>query len=275
MNHNELDQFIKELDFVESFLTKIAVTEDEMSSTDFTRIKYWPKYENIILILQDFDRRLLSFMEFTKVVDKTLHDLIQKTINTTNIQIALGQLYVALKIAPEKKRRFQSFLNPPKRNTLFPPSQSITTQQVLINLHRLIPLAKRVSDVYLINRHQDDEIFKPSNIDKQLVIKYIECTIANIENVTISSNQKEKLLTHLNQTKNDLAEDNIPWKKVIGALVVAAAILSGIADASQALENINKAIQHILGTSIEKISPPALSPPPQIPDQQPKPINLA
>lgn len=110
-----------------------------------------------------------------------------------------------------------------------------------------------------------------------MVINYIEQAIDAIQAVTISPAHKENLLAHLTQTKNELAGEDIPWKKIIGALIVAATLLSGLADAPQAFENVNNAIQHILGTSIEKLLPPALPAPfPTYPYGSPlSPIRLA
>ena len=42
------------------------------------------------------------------------------------------------------------------------------------------------------------------------------------------------------------------WSKIVGALVIVAAITSGMADAPNAAKNIKDAIEYILGTSVEK-----------------------
>lgn len=287
MNHYELDGFIKELEVLESFVTELAAREDELLSLGFRRVKNWPVFNEAVPVLKDFDRRLHGFLEFSRAVDKSLHASISKIVDETTLPDALGKLYVSLKIASEKKPvqfagEFINALalwlpylsNRLKRNGLFS-EESVSAQKILVALHRLIPLVQRVSEVYIAQWHSDDEIFKPSNIDKNLVINYIEQAIVSIQAVAIFPDQKEKLLAHLVQTKNELAEDDVPWKKVIGALIVAATILSGLADAPQAFENVDKALQHILGTSVERVSPPLLPSPQNQPERRIETINLA
>lgn len=289
MKYHELDSFIKELEITEAFVTELAAREDELLSLGFGRVKGWSTFEAAVPVLKDFDRRLHGFLEFARAVDKSLHQSIAKIIDDTTLPDALGKLYISLKVASEKRpagfvvellNAFTFHLpylsNRMKRKGLFS-EESIPVQRILVALHRLTPLVKRVSDVYLANWHHNDEIFKPSNVHRHLVINYIEQAIVAVQAVAIFPDHKEKLLAYLNQTKNELAEDDVPWKKVIGALIVAATLLSGLADAPQAFDNVNKAIQHILGTSVEKLTPPGFpSPSPQDPyNGKAEPIRLA
>lgn len=84
-----------------------------------------------------------------------------------------------------------------------------------------------------------------------------------IQNASLAADDKKQLLEYLEHTKLELAETNPSWKKIVGALVIVAALLSGLADAPQAYENVSKAIQHILGTSVERHLPRQL---PALPD---------
>jgi hypothetical protein len=222
-------------------------------------------------IMKDFDGNMQGLLAFSRAVDKELCNTLQKLTDESNVGYALGELYVALKVATIDDppaalfSLFQllatfglSFLH--GRKTLLPAN---SLRKILVTLHRMIPLARQVSDVYLTNRHDDDEIFKPSNIDKNVILDHIEQAILVIESAAIDPEQKAKLLSHLNQTKQYLAGGTIPWRNVIGGLVVVATILTGIADAPHACRNIHDAIQYILGISIEKITPLFLPAPPR------------
>ncbi len=64
-----------------------------------------------------------------------------------------------------------------------------------------------------------------------------------------------KLIEYLHDIKAELVSKTPKWRKIIGALVILSTILCGVAAAPQAIENVNKAINEILGTSIEKAYP--------------------
>jgi hypothetical protein len=71
------------------------------------------------------------------------------------------------------------------------------------------------------------------------------------------------LLETLDNTKVELAKINPSWKKIVGALVIVATLLGGLADTPQAYENVSKAIQYILGASVEHHLPKQLLPLPE------------
>jgi hypothetical protein len=65
---------------------------------------------------------------------------------------------------------------------------------------------------------------------------------------------------HREDIRVELAADKPGWRKVVGALVIVSTILGGLAVAPQAIENVQKAITEILGTSIDKSYPRHPSP---------------
>lgn len=161
MYYHDLDGFIKELETTETFVTELAAREEELLSLGFRRVSHWPAFEAAIPILKDFDRRLLSFLEFSLAVESSLHASICKIIDDTSLPDALGKLYISLKVAAEKRpagflvellNAFTFHLpylsNRIKRKRLFS-EESVPIQNILVALHRLIPLVRRVSDVYI------------------------------------------------------------------------------------------------------------------------------
>jgi hypothetical protein len=109
---------------------------------------------------------------------------------------------------------------------------------------------------YIKRWSHDSDVFKPSNLSEEKIILLIEAAISAIEdNSPLSTEDKKQLIEYLYKAKSEFSSDHPSWNKIVGALVIAAAITSGIADSSGAYENIDKAIRYILGTSIEHHMP--------------------
>ena len=88
------------------------------------------------------------------------------------------------------------------------------------------------------------------------MLTYIEAAIEDIsKSAQLPPEQKKELIEYLSAAKREFASDRISWNKIIGAFVIAATVISGIADTPQAAENINAAIKYILGTSVERHIP--------------------
>jgi len=56
----------------------------------------------------------------------------------------------------------------------------------------------------------------------------------------------------LQESKDEISADQPSWSKIVGALVVVAAITSGLADAPAAARTVKEVIEYILGSSVEK-----------------------
>jgi hypothetical protein len=265
---HEFHTLTKSLETIEAFVIELAAREAEVVSRGFATVRTWPTFEAAMPLLKDFDGHLLGLLEFSRTVDKPLHDAILKITEGSGLADTLGKLYISLKITTTERPQRQHLLSGVvsslaiilRTRTLFLPNDYAHT--ILVALHRLTPLVKHAYDSYLANFRGDDEIFKPSNIDKTVVIDYLNNAIEIVRAAAIPPAHKDKLLSYLNQTKQNLAEKEVPWKNVIGALVVVATLLTGIAEAPHAYENVLNAIQYILGISIEKLSPLFLPAPP-------------
>ena len=89
------------------------------------------------------------------------------------------------------------------------------------------------------------------------ILTYLDNAIKALAiNTTIETSVKNNLLNYINETKIELKKESLSWKKIIGGLVIVAAILRGIADAPEALKNIEDAYNYIMGnpfsSSIQK-----------------------
>lgn len=274
MNYHEIDDVVAKLEAVERFVREIAAREDELATLGFRRMAAWSLYEEVDPILRDFDSLIGELLEFSRVVDRTTWESIKGIIDSSKLPDSLGRIYIRLKLEMERRRMpsrelmsafrraFAMFFGARSRHSLFS-DVAMPIQEILVALHRLIPQVKKLARLYINKWQSDDEIFKPSNIDREVVIGHIETAVVIIQNASLAADDKKQLLEYLEHTKIELAETNPSWKKIVGALVIVAALLSGLADASQAYENVSKAIQHILGTSVERHLPRQL---PALPD---------
>ena len=93
---------------------------------------------------------------------------------------------------------------------------------------------------------------KQSNLDCQKISIEIDTAITVLKSEQgLRPQEREKLIEYLREAKDELSKNDVSWRKVIGALVIASTLLGGIAIAPQAAENIGNAINYILGTSLE------------------------
>lgn len=103
---------------------------------------------------------------------------------------------------------------------------------------------------------RDEDFFKPSNVDIECVNELIESALEFLQSDTFTPKPVKKEISEaLGSARLELTQKIPNWRKIIGALVIASTILSGVASAPEALEVIQNAIKEILGTSIENVAP--------------------
>jgi hypothetical protein len=131
---------------------------------------------------------------------------------------------------------------------------NIPIDELLAGLERIIHLSKEVYTLGYERIKDDDELYKPSNVDKESIFVYIhnaETLIRHGDN--ISPAYRKIVLEHLQEARVEFGRSAPDFKKIIGALVIVATLLSGLAAAPEAIENVNKAISSILSNSIDRI----------------------
>jgi len=224
MNYSELDEFQNEISLIEAFVTEVAAREAEIQDFGFRHIKEDTTFDVAAKAFRTFDQRLAGLLEYSRAVDRTLHHDISRLIEESHLADSLGKLFVSLKIAAERRPQYRGVLSLVlrafnvgdlgARAKLF--SQEVTSaESILVALHRLASLTKRVEQVFWRNYASDRDIFKPANIDREVVLTHIESAIEDIQRSPLGSEQKAKLIEHLVQARNDLAEDNVSWRKTM------------------------------------------------------------
>ena len=231
-------------------------------------------FEAVEIILADFSVRLMDVIQTARFVEKNMCDRISDLIKETKLEDAIAHLTIQFDLA--KRQRILSpllkflrsisfkfsFVKFASKDSMQFDDEIIPINKVLAALFRLESLLTSLYEVTYDRIKSDDEIFKPSNIDQNFVCEQIEAAISDIEiSENIGKPEKARLIIYLNEAKVELIKDPPSWKKVVGALVIIATILSGIANAPKAIDNVNSALKHILGNSVERQLPNFLPPP--------------
>ncbi|MDA8151371.1 MAG: hypothetical protein ACYCQH_09460 [Acidithiobacillus ferrooxidans] len=271
----ELHTFQSKLDTLRAFLTELASREQEIVTFGLTRIARWESYHHARPILDQFEADLLEIENYSKYIDKGIHEQITKLETEARIVEELTTIAVKLDILTNKKALsiggavFNSLLlQIPylpvllKHRQLFLKEQ-ISIDKTLVTIMRLNSLVKRLEKIASKVTSLDDEIFKPSNIDANLLLERLDNAILALETTnSIAPQDRARLIEYITSAKAEVSCDRPNWNKIVGALVIVATLLGGVATAPKAYENVAQAIQHILGVSFEKHVPNMLPPPP-------------
>lgn len=132
-------------------------------------------------------------------------------------------------------------------------------ESIVVSLIRLLRFYDIIINKYMLSL-EDNDIFAPSNIQKDLVINQINLAIQNVKDSVIRKEEQEKIISDLEETKIEIVKDRPSWKKIIGGIVIAATIISSVADIDDAIKNLNIAYIHIIGKSFQKSVPSVLNP---------------
>jgi hypothetical protein len=218
-------------------------------------------------IFGEFSEKLAACVKIAPLVDREVADNLKVLLNQTGIENLITQLGVRLRIESRRKYTFRpstsilGSLFPPKGIPIFA-DKSLDMEAVIVYIKRLKSLIKLLSNDMANRINTDDEVFKPSNINVNIIVTQIDLAIDSLStSEAVTPSEKERLISYLQEAKLELASPTPSWKKVVGALVICATIISGVSDAPQAIENINKAIKHILGKSVERTLPNLLPKP--------------
>lgn len=268
MDYHDLEKFQKEIELIEQFFIELAAREDEVLTFGLRRIAKWSSFEAIQKILPAFESKIHELLAFLRPINKQLFENVQELTQEAKLVESITSIQVALRIAAERQSLgvrgeiiTTFFLHLPYISSMFRKrrmfsEEVVSIQKILVALGRLRNLAKMAGETYIRRWSRDSDVFRPSNLDEEKIINHIENAIHEIEHSSpLPEDEKRQLTEYLYKAKSELAEDKPSWNKIVGALVIAAAITSGIAAAPQAYKNIDAAIKYILGTSIERHIP--------------------
>lgn len=263
----EISNFADDIEKIEALLFDIAAHDDELKAFGLRYVIGKIDFEEARDAFDNFSAKLANSVRVASITNRAIHVRLNGLLEETNLEDLLSQLSVRIKIAERERPSpiaqgfaayayiFRRFLIKSASTSLFT-DNTIPLESVLASLSRLRTIVKQLEQDQYRKTSNDDEIFKPSNVNIDLIVTQIESAIEHVTNSEqINQSEKARLISYLDEAKAELAEDSTAWKKVVGALIICATLLSGVAAAPQAIENLDVAIKHILGTSVEKTMP--------------------
>lgn len=273
--------FAKDLEVIESSLYLMGAHDDELRMLGLGHVLRKIDSKEFITALDGFSESLETCIKVAPYIDKSIAERLNALLADSKIEYLVAQLAVRVKLAERERQRpvaqtIKSFAyvflhalsTSVGKSFPFFVDKSVSLENVISAVTRLKVLVKMLSEEQYRRTSNDDEVFKPSNININIILTYVDQAIDHLGmSQGIRPDEKERLTEYLREIKAELANESPAWKKIVGALIICATLLSGMADAPQALQNLNNAIKHILGTSIEK-SIPSLLPPPKPPIQE-------
>lgn len=259
MKYFELREFGEEIFSLKDFFMNLATEEGRVHLLGYRVVANWDEYKAVEEI--KFERKMHAFVDTMEHMDARLFEQNKRIVDQGYGALEIfARVKVNVGIASKKSHIldaipfFAVYRNSKMAKSILKESGSI--QDIIIVLDRLGELIKFSSDICARHYHGDNEVFEPSNIDRQKVVQHIDQAIDMIEHRVPLSNEKRKaLLCYLFEVKEEISETRPSWRKVVGALVIAATITGGIADASQAYDSIKSALDHIMGFSIVRDIP--------------------
>ncbi len=264
MDYYNLHEFQEEISILEEFFNELGAREEEIQVFGFRRVEHWESYQKALNVFNNFERQIHNFLSFARFYDKHIYENAIHLLKETRIGESLASIQVFLQIESARKpfvtgsivvtalHRYSLALGITSRKRIFS-NESFSVHKVLVALGRLKSFVGIIDDVYVQRIGEDNNVFKPSNLNEEAILTHIEAAIDQIEqNISIPQNHKDQLLAFLQKAKNELAGNKKSWNKIVGALVITATITAGIASAPEAYKNIDAALKYILGTSIDR-----------------------
>ena len=290
MEWYDLSGFVNRISDMEQFLVEIAANEERISLNGFRFALLLPSYgpasKALETFQQDFSnlRRLMARMDkgfFAELETLESGGKVIEELALINLQLRMAKAKTAAAVGLSAVTRavqlipyFSRFV---ATKPLFGEAQ-ISLQRTIINVGRLHTTVSMFAE-YVGNRQiEDDEIFKPSNISADRVVELIDRALEELDSTTsLPEKEIDRLKSYLVEAKKEALSSRPSWSKVVGALVIVAAVTSGLADAPGAAKTVKDALEYVLGSSVLKPLQRMLAEPkePNVPPPSPAPNSLA
>ena len=275
MEWYEVTAFKKRVTQIEQYFVEIAANEELLLTYGFKRALSFPSAAFAFEALKTFNEDFSSLRRIMLRVDKALVQELEQ-LNTQGQMLEQVSL-ISLKLRMAEAKRpisagiaavnqvlmYLPYISRPAQSKGLFGEAPVSLQKTIINLERLKGLIGLCDDVLSNRRIADDDVFKPSNVSKDRVFELIEKALDQIDGATsISPAELERIKGYLTEAQKEATASNPSWSKIVGALVIVAALTSGLADAPNAAQTVKETIEYILGTSVNKPLQRYLAPPP-------------
>src|ERR1700690_886169 len=205
--------FAEDLEIIEKFLFKLVAHNRELR---FRGLGYVIRQhssesetEDIIPRLDNFSTKLSLCIKVIPILDKTISDRLDSLLTDSKIEDLIAQLSTSMKIIKNEHHQ-PSYLNITmamvdslvallsiflRKPLTFPIDKSIALESVISSIVRLKALVKPLHEQHSLLTSRDDEIFKPSNVDINTVVRHIDMAIENLTiSINIRTDEKERLV---------------------------------------------------------------------------------
>ena len=272
----ELSGFVDRISDIEQFLVEVAANEERIFLNGFRFALLLPSYGPASKALETFQQEFSNLRRLMARMDKSFFAELEtlesggkviEELALINLQLRMAKAKTAaavgLSAATRAVRLIPYFSRFVAAKPLFGEAQ-ISLQRTIINVGRLHTTVSMFAE-YVGNRQiEDDEIFKPSNISADRVVALIDRALEELDSITsLPDKEIDRLKSYLVEAKKEALSPRPSWSKVVGALVIVAAVTSGLADAPGAGKTIKEALEYVLGSSVLKPLQPILPEPKQ------------
>lgn len=255
MNYLALTSLRRDFEILQQILIDLSVREEEIGSRGFSPVIVELNISDELF--NEVAAQLIRLMRSAESFDPTMIESLKELVRTTNVQDALPKMGVMLRIAKNKKRRSRSLLDfllqrIDNRIDPFHSGSETSIPKTLDAVSKLLPALKALEEIELNRQADDDPLVKPSRVDRTVVGNKIDAAIDAVTSAEgLDEMQRATLVRYLTEAKAETKKERPIWKKVIGALVITATVLQGIAAAPTAVSNLKEAVQYITNASLE------------------------
>ena len=288
MDWYDISNFGDNLQSIEQFFIEIAANEELLRIYGFEYALKFNTATSAIEKLKKFQEDFSALRRVALRIDRSLGQDILALESDGKLSEQVSLIYLRLRMAEARKpmttafvtvhgviKYFPFFYKFTRKESLFG-DEPVSLHKTIINLGRLRGLSLNLANLHANKGVSDNEVFKPSNVSSDKVLDLIDEALGEISKLTsLSPAEREKIEGYLFEAKKEASASVPSWSKIVGALVIVAAITSGLADAPNATRTVKDVIEYILGTSVEKPLQKYLPSPKTPTDEQATPTLIA
>jgi len=134
-------------------------------------------------------------------------------------------------------------------------------------LDQLITLLRRLEQIGHEPGVSDDSLFAPSRISVPVVVNLLNEAKNEVQGASLDDEAKRELLAYIEEARREVRRPRPAWTRVVGAIVIAAAVISAVADLPKAVEHLQGAAHYIIDAarvrqeSLPEVGSSSVSPP--------------
>lgn len=263
MEWYEISQFADKIEIVENYFVSLAANEADIEIFGFRAALQLQGAEESMKALSTFHEDFSSFRQEVEQLGRRFSQELAQLDGQSRLTEQVALVFLKLRMAQVAKPR-KSFsevlfnalhmgINAADNKKSLLGENQVCLDVVIVNLEKLRSLARRASVLLRAKEESNDEIFKPSNVSSDKVVELIESALAQIQSSTsLAPEEVIRLEAYLEAARIEAQSDKPSWSKILGALVIVAAVTSGLADAPGAANTVRETIEYILGASVVK-----------------------